>query len=327
MHSVFESLPGIEVPVGGIKSSLARMWESPSMASRRAPEDSARAMQMNYVLHFGFATDAADAVTQFETIKEFSQRYPCRVVVLCPLKPDDPAEEMRAKVYGECFLGKSKGDTRCVEFVVLSYPMSSRRFLENQVSICLSTDLPTYYWVHRFSDSARLADYDFLLNHAKRVVFDTAIVPTDAGSYPWPKPDAIRDLVEARLLPVRQSLGQFLSGFAPEKLVQGLRQVTLYHRERYGSEARVLLEWFRARLVKCGMAADCGAVVQPSVAKGIDDFAVEFRYDDDRYFKWRADLTARHAEFAADLGQGRVELTTAMHLLAPAAALSEATFF
>jgi glucose-6-phosphate dehydrogenase assembly protein OpcA len=327
MPSVFEALPGIEVPVGEIKPSLTRMWESPDAPSRQAQAESARAMQMNYVLHFGFATEADDAVKQFETIKAFSQRYPCRVVVLCPLTAEATASEMRAKVYGECFLGKSKDDTRCVEFVVLSYPMSSRRFLENQVSICLSTDLPTYYWAHRFSDSARLADYNFLLSHAKRVVFDTAIVSADAVSYPWPRPDAIRDLVHARLLPVRQSLGQFLSGFEPAKLVDGLQAVKLYHRERYAPEARVLLEWFQRRLTACGLSEDCASAVRPSAAKGIDDFAVEFLYNDDRYFKWRADLTANHAEFGADLGQGGVDLTTAMHLLEPAAALSEATFF
>lgn len=303
------------------------MWESPELSQGNAPEESSRAMQLNYVLHFGFATTLDDAAVQFETIKEFSQRYPCRAVVLCPLPEDNTATEMRAKIYGECFLGKSKDDARCVEFVVLSYPMATRRFLENQVSICLSTDLPTYYWAHRFSNSARLADYEFLLSHAKRVLFDTAIVPAETMSYPWPKPEAIRDLVGARLLPVRQSLGQFLSGFKPAQLVGDLKKVKLYHRERYAPEARVLLEWFRMRLIKCGMAADCGAVVKPSAAKGIDDFAVEFCYGDDRYFKWRADLTANHAEFAADLGQGRVTLTTAIHLLKPAAALAEATFF
>lgn len=327
MSDIFDALPGFEVPVGEIKPRLARMWESPELASGQTDEDSARAMQMNYVLHFGFATQPADALGQFETIKEFSHRYPCRVVVLCPLPPDDAATEMRAKIYGECFLGKSKDDTRCVEFVVLCYPLATRRFLENQVSICLSTDLPTYYWAHRFSDSARLADYEFLLNHAKRVIFDTSIVSADAVSYPWPKPSAIRDLVAARLLPVRQSLGQFLSGFDPARLVQGLTAVKLYHRERYAPEARVLLGWFHTRLEACGLSKTCAEAVQPSAAKGIDDFAVEFTYHDSRYFKWRADLAANHAEFAADMGQGRVALTTAMHLLAPAAALSEATFF
>jgi len=327
MSSVFERLPGIDVPVGEIKPRLSRMWEDPAAAGGFDPDESTRAMQMNFVLHFGFATDPDDAVRQFETIKAFSQRYPCRVVVLCPLQPDNDAREMQAKIFGECFLGKSKGDTRCVEFVMLSYPMRTRRFLENQVSVCLSTDLPTYYWAHRFSDSARLADYDFLLNHAKRVVFDTAITPPNAATYPWPRPEAIRDLVHARLLPVRQSLGQFLSGFAPDRLVDSLQAVKLYHKDRYEPEARVLAEWFKVRLEKCGMTSACQTLVLKSSAAGIDDFAVQFCYESDRYFKWRADIAANHANFAADLGQGRVELTTAMHLLEPAAALSEAIFF
>ena len=328
MPSVFEALPGIEVRVGEIKTRLAHMWEDPDQVGNGLPEDSARAMQMNFVVHFGFATEPDDAVAQFGTIKVFAQRYPCRVVVLCPLKADNAGTEMRAKVYGECFLGKSKSDTRCVEFVVLSYPMATRCYLENQVSICLSTDLPTYYWAHRFSDSARLADYEFLLSHAKRVMFDTAIVPADAGTYPWPRPEAIRDLVSARLLPVRQSLGQFFSGFSPEQLVDGLQQVKLYHRERYAPEARVLCEWLRVRLENCGASSECGKVIKPSAAAGIDDFAVEFCYEGGmRYFKWRADIALNHAEFSADLGQGRVELTTAIHLLDPAATLSEATFF
>ncbi len=326
MPTVFEALPGIEVPVGEIKPRLAQMWESPA-SEGGLPDDSTRAMQMNFVVHFGFATEPEDAIAQFGIIKAFSQRYPCRVVVLCPLKEDSETREMRAKVYGECFLGKSKDDTRCVEFVMLSYPMSTRCFLENQVSICLSTDLPTHYWAHRFSDSARLADYDFLLNHAKRVVFDSSIIPAGALDYPWPQPDAIRDLVGARLLPVRQSLGQFLSGFSPEKLVEGLMEVRLHHRIQYAQEAKLLSEWLQVRLKECGLSSSCGCVVTPSSAAGIDDFAVEFRYDDERYFKWRADISKNHAEFAADYGQGRVELTTAMHLLYPAAALAEAVFF
>ncbi len=328
MPLVFEKLPGVEVPVGDIKHRLAMLWEDATRGDGPKPSaNEVRAMQMNFVLHFGFATQPDDALAQFETIKHFAQRYPCRVVVLCPLKEDAGVEEMRAKVYGECFLGKSKSDTRCVEFVMLCYPLKLRCFLESQVSICLSTDLPLYYWAHRFSDSSRLADYQFMLQHAKRVIFDTSIVPVDAMDYPWPNPAAIRDMVHARLLPVRQSLGQFLSGFEPAKLVEGLRQVRLYHKSHYGPEARVLLGWLHERLEKCGLNPDCAEVVKPSEAAGIDDFAVEFRYGDQRYFKWRADIAKNHAEFAADMGGGRVELTTSMHLLKPPAALAEAVFF
>lgn len=328
MSAVFEKLPGLEVPVGEIKHSLARMWEDTAKSGGAAPAaDSVRATQMNFVLHFGFATEPDDALEQFETIKRFSQRYPCRVVVLCPLKDDAGATHLRAKVYGECFLGKSKGDTRCVEFVMLSYPLASRCYLESQVSVCLSTDMPLYYWAHRFSDSGRLADYQFLLQNAKRVIFDTAIVPADAMTYPWPRPEVIRDLVHARLLPVRQSLGQFLSGFTPAHLVANLTKIKLYHKSRYGAEARVLLAWLQERLARCGDTTAVVSQIVPSESVGIDDFAVEFCYSDKSYFKWKADIGRNHAAFSADMGAGKAELVTAMHLLEPAAAISEAVFF
>ena len=314
--------------MGEIRKNLARMWAdtAKSGGAAPAPED-ARAMQMNFVLHFGFATQVDDALVQFETIKQFAHRYPSRVVVLCPLSKDNGANQMRAKVYGECFLGKTKGDTRCVEFVMLSYPLSLRCYLESQASTCFSTDLPLYYWAHRFSDSSRLADYRFLLKNAKRVIFDTAIVPADARTYSWPRMDTIRDLVHSRLLPVRQSIGQFLSGFEPAKLVDGLDAVKLYYRAGFEPEARVLMGWIQRRLRKCGLTQHTTDVIKHTESTRIDDFAVEFCYEQNHYFKWRADLGKSHAEFAADYGGGKVELVTPVRLLEPAAALSEAVFF
>ena len=136
------------------------MWEDNAADGRPAPAaDDAKATQVNFVLHLGLNTTPEDAVAQFKVVTSFSSRYPSRIVVLCPRVDDAGASEMRAKIYGECFLGKSKSDKRCVEFVMLSYPRAARKFLENEVSICLSTDLPLYYWAHRFSASGRLADY------------------------------------------------------------------------------------------------------------------------------------------------------------------------
>ena len=106
------------------------------MAGRSSRADDAKATQVNVVLHLGLNTTPDDALVQFATVERFSRRYPSRVVVLCPLYADVPAPEIRAKIYGECFLGKSKSDKRCVEFVMLSYSRSARPFLENQVSIC-----------------------------------------------------------------------------------------------------------------------------------------------------------------------------------------------
>src|SRR5476651_463802 len=138
MSSIFTALPGIEVPVDSISKSLADMWASTAANGGPAPEaDDAKATQVNFVLHLGLNTTPEDAAVQFQTAVRFSQRYPSRVVVLAPLSRDEGGPEIRAKVYGECHLGKSKSDKRCVEFVMLSYPRNAREFLESQVSICL----------------------------------------------------------------------------------------------------------------------------------------------------------------------------------------------
>lgn len=311
-----------------LKKSLAQMWETTAKAGGPAPAaDDVRATQMNFVLHFGFATAPDDAGVQFQTILRFSKRYPSRVVVLCPLPEDSGETDYRAKIYGECFLGKTKGDTRCVEFVMLSYPMGARRHLEDQVSVCLSTDLPLYYWAHRFSATGRLADYQYLLGTSKRVIFDSGIVPADARTHPWPNPEAVRDLVHARLLPVRQSLGQFFSGFEPTRLSEGLVSVQVGHTPDRAPEARVLLKWLRERLVACGAPPDLEGGVMTAGPHVRDGLEVRFAYADGKDFRWFGDFARNHAEFGADLGAGRAKLTTAIRLLAPEAALAEAVFF
>ena len=330
MPEIFNALPGIEVPVGAIAKSLAQMWTDTGADGRPTIEaDDAKATQVNFVLHLGLNATAEDAVRQFDVVVKFSQRYPSRIVVLCPLHADVPAPEMRAKIFGECFLGKSKSDKRCVEFVMLSYSRSARPFLENQVSTCLSTDLPLYYWAHRFSASGRLADYRYLLSRAKRVLIDSAIAPPDALTYPWPNPSATRDLVYCRLLPVRQSIGQFLAAYAPAALVEGLRAVTVSHAEPLAAEARVALAWFKRRLAACGPKADAVTFSTEKLApKEKKSLAVRFDYGSpERFFRWHGDLATGQALFEADLGSGRTTLPAAVSLLKPENALSEAMFF
>jgi hypothetical protein len=330
MSFIFDALPGIEVPVGSIAHSLAEMWTDNAAGGRPAPEaDDAKATQVNVVLHLGLNTTPEDAVRQFEIVLKFSQRYPSRVVVLCPLLTDVPEPQMRAKIFGECFLGKSKSDKRCVEFVLLSYSRSARPYLENQVSISLSTDLPLYYWAHRFSASGRLADYRYLLSRANRVLLDSAIAPPDALTYPWPNPTATRDLVYSRLLPVRQSIGQFLAAYAPATLADGLRTVTVSHGGNIAAEGRVTLGWLRRRLEACGASAaqvEWKTVPFDSEKKG--NFGVAFSYTDKaHFFRWNGDFATGDALFEADLGNGRTRLSAAVSLLSPESALSEAMFF
>lgn len=327
MAGIFEALPGIEAPVDSISRGMDAMWTGAAADGRPAPPtDDAKAIQVNFVLHLGLRTDAADAVRQFETAVRFSRSYPCRVVVLCPRADDGEGPEMRAKVYGECSIGKSKDDTRCCEFVMLSYSQSARTYLENQVSVCLSTDLPLFYWAHRFSESAKLADYRYLLTTAKRVLIDSATAPADAIGYPWPRPEKVRDLAFARLLPIRQTMGQFLSRYSVEVLSRGLRSVRLTHGAEVAAEARVLASWARDRLDRCGAAGE-SVEVGPAADLPARAFALKFAYDDRRFFSWKADLAGARAALDADFGSGRTMMPASVSLLAPEKALSEAMFF
>ncbi len=325
MSEIFKALPGIEVPVSSIKHSLTRMWDDTAAAGGSAPtQDDSKATQVNFVVQLGLHTTVEDALEQFQTAVRFSRRYPCRVVVLCPMPDDSPETDMRAKIYGECHLGKSKGDTRCCEFVLLNYPFHARPFVEDQVSICLSTDLPLYYWPHRFISSARISQFQYLLSRSKRVLLDSAITPDDALTFAWPKPEVVRDLAFARLLPVRQSIGQFLSAYAPDTLVYGLRGVTLFYQPAVAGEARVLAKWLQSRLAECG-AKDV-PVEASERADGVS-FELDFSYTNQQHFHWRGDLAHGSGHFEADFGTGKTELPTAVSLLSPEAALGEAMFF
>ena len=327
MPGIFEALPGIDVPVASISKGLAQMWEGNASQGKPSPSSElAKAIQVNFVLHLGLNTDAEDAVRQFETAVKFSRRYPCRVVVLCPLSADAGKTEIRAKVYGECTLGKTKEDTRCCEFVMLSYPRAARVFLESQVSICLSTDLPLYYWAHRFSESAKLADYRYLLNAAKRVLIDSATAPADSINFAWPKPQNVRDLAYARLLPLRQSIGQFLSRYPSKAIADGMTGIELAYGAEVAAEAKVLLGWVKDRIAACGGPADAGKLAARA-GMAPRAFALTFTYSNGRSFSWTADLADGHSEFDADFGTGRTKMPASVALLPPENALSEAMFF
>lgn len=304
------------------------MWQDTAAKGGPAPaSDDVKATQVNFVLHLGFNTSIEDAVRQFGTAVLFSKRAPCRVVVLCPLPMDDPSTEMRAKVYGECHLGKTKGDTRCCEFVLLSYPFPARKYLESQLSVCLIADLPLYYWVHRFASIHRLNDYQYLLRRSERILIDSAIADPEIFNFAWPRPEVVRDLVNARLLPVRQSIGQLLSGYAPTLLVDGLRTVKLTHDAKLTAEARVLMGWTRERLALCGEAGGVDYNSQPTALGETGALKLDFEYTNGRYFRWHGDLARSHACIETDFGGGPSVMNIAVSLLKRDAALSDAMFF
>ena len=257
------------------------------------------------------------------------RRFDVQAMVLCPTREEEVKEPtIRAKIFGECHPGKTRGDLRCCEFVILNYPTAARVFLENQVSTCLSTDLPLYYWAHNFASSAKLGAYQYLLKKAKRVLIDRSLVPPeDQGEVAWPRPENVRDLVEARLLPVRQTIGQFLSAHAPAALAHGLSDVVVHHGSARRAEASVLAEWSRARLVACGAATSLCAKVQADAAAPADMIDVVFNYANTQSVRFQGDLAKGRAQLCARIAGSVTELSTAISLLSSEAALAEAMFF
>lgn len=329
MPEIYNALPGIEVPVERIAQKLSQMWSDTAAQGGVAPAvDNALATQVNLVLHFGLGAQPTEALEVFRSAVRFSARYPSRIVVLCPLKEDGGTLAIRAKIYGECFPGKTRGDARCCEFVLLSYSMAARRYLENQVSICLAPDLPLYYWAHRFTACSRLADYQYLLQKAKRFIFDRGAAPENAQNFPWPRPDRVRDLACARMLPVRQSLGQFFARYSPGDLVRGLTGVTLAFEPQHEPEGRALLDWFRDRLRACGSElapSSCTTALLPS--GGGTCFELRMEYEDGRHFRWRGNCDTGEARFASTIAGDAVDMPGHISMLDTERTLAEALFF
>ncbi len=325
VESLFSSLPGLEAPVSDLNASFAQLWHGLSEDGKPAPSsDDAKATQVNLVLHLGEKTGVGDGLVQFETAVRFSRRYPSRVVILCPEGGAPDAAEIRAKVYGECTLGKSENDTRCFEFVVLGYAPGARRFLESQVSTCLTTDLPVYYWAHGVGTEALGADFRSLLAHSRRVLVDSGARPAGVTPFAWPDLAAVRDLAYARLLHVRQSIGQFLSRYPMGTLCDELQEVIVAHGSELTAEAAALLGWLQDRIGQCGRNRARFTLEASAEAQLL---AVTFAYATEKHFSWRADLGPGRLIIVADFGTGETVLPGAVSLLAPENALSEAMFF
>ncbi len=327
MNSVFEALPGIEVAVGEMHRALERIWESDVPAGRGAPSEF-RASQLNLVIHFGLPTGPAEAVGVFDLALRFAQAHPCRVIALVPLVDAPPGAPMQAKLYSQCFIGSSRNDMSCTEALVLAYPQETRAYVSDQVSTLIEPDLPLYYWAHHFSACHKIADYQYLLKTARRFVFDSALVPAEALAYPWPRPETVRDLAATRLLPVRQLLGQYLAGIAPERLVEGLERVVVRASQELRCEARALLAWAGDALGRCGGAGVTAERMQePLPGTDAAKLELELGYTDGRSFRWKADLAMGAAGFDGDFGQGRVLHCAPVKLAAPEIALGEALLF
>ena len=328
MSELINALPGIEVPVGEVTNRLATMWDNdPSLS-----QNDFRASQMNVVLHFGLDVTPEEARERFDALIRFAQRYPSRIIVLCPTRVDlDGA--MESKLFSQCYIGESHREMCCCEALLLRYKSENFGYLSNQVSIWLEGDLPTYHW---FSGVpiARIEKYfGNLLQGVRRCVYDSSIESQDMSSVAWPDPSRVFDLAKARLLPARQAIGQFLSGYSIDQICEGLQAVRVKHSSSMSGEGRGLLEWVQSCLAECDECDACPALQAEFSVCECDEstkdcaLVLEFVYDDERFLRCRKFKDGSMGEIEAYLGQGQEKITARVKPLSAEQALAEALFF
>lgn len=328
MSPLFQKLPGIPLPVKEVTEQLAHMWDAEAAPGHEAPSEF-RASQMNLVLHYGLSTTPEEAQERFETSIAFARRYPCRIIVLCPAETEDPEALLQGKLFSQCYVGEAASEMTCCEVLMLGYPVGQSGFLENQISVWLEPDLPVYHWLHRVPRERVESVYRPFLESMTRVMYDRQV---DGAAYDGlcVADCSIRDLAYARTLPMRQVLGQFLSGTAPVVLVEGLREVAITHGEKYAGEALGLLAWFREALDACADVAgkDLGAVEFETqlTSSNHDVLRVTWSYEGTKRLHWER-MDDGHAHLEADFGHGATTLHQNLRALSPREALAEALFF
>ncbi len=327
--SLLEALPGIPTPVSDVTRALAQLWQGD--AGAHAPSEF-RASQMNLILHFGLKTEKEEAIKTFTSALHFSQRYPCRIIVLCPTSELPNSEAvLEGKLYSQCFIGEGKGEMCCCEALMLGYRTNASRFLEDQVSIWLESDLPTYHWFHRVPAERIAEQYLSFTKNCRRVVYDSGVDGYGLQSLAWPRPESLRDLAWARTLPIRQSLGQYLSSLAPELLIDGLQEITITYQAGQKGEAENLLCWFFGCLRRC--RKDWSQVQPFRWSTHQDDspqalrLLVQWKYDRDKHFAFRLENAEGEASISANwLGEEQRQ-PLQIKFLKPEEALAESLFF
>ena len=328
MPDLIDVLPGIDLPVGEVTHRLERMWESDATGSPSA----FRASQMNVVLHFGREVSAEQATERFETLLKFAQRYPSRIIVLCPTRSITDGS-MRAKLFSQCYIGDSHREMCCCEALLLGYRPDNCGFLANQVSIWLEPDLPSYHWFCGVP-GARIQEYfDNLLTGVRRSIYDSSYEPEDLSRLDWPNPDQVADLAAARLLPVRQAIGQYLSGYTMRTLCENLVSITVHCGESMSGEGVRLMDWMKDCLGEHKAGENSSALKAACTVEECraDDagcaLSLELGYTDGRSFKWRKLSEGMIGEIEDSLGKSTERITTRIKALNPDQAIAEALLF
>ncbi len=334
MNILMDSLPGKQLPVSDVMEALRKLWDNDGVKSTAGATEF-RASQMNVILHCGIDTHPDELRHRFNTVLEMGHRYPCRLIVLCPNLNGTDGDELQSKIFSQCYVGERGRQHICLEAIILSYLPAEREFLEDQVSVWLDNDLPTYHWLHKVPVDRVKAYGKNFLQRCKRIIYDSSIEPegyaeavrqvTNSG----PVSSRWRDLAQSRSLPFRQSIGQYLSAFEPIHLVEGLQKITIRYQKDLKGEADCLFQWTQGRLLDC--THDQGLDVEFELVEVNEEdetsLAMEWTYSNAHRFQWWVNLQTGLSIIESDYGQGLIAYPLTIKMLSPAESLGEAFFF
>lgn len=331
MASVFSVIPGIELPVSEVVDTMAKLWEADEPKRGHAAPSEFRASQMNLILHLGYGTTNEEAKQLFKTANEFAHAYPSRIIILCPTPAEDANTLLTGKLYSGCYIGSSRRDMRCFEILTLGYDVNAPKYLENQVSVWLESDLPTYYWTHRLPPDRINTIYKSFISFCKQKVYDSSIEGREFRSK-LDEPNAFRNLSYARLLPMRQSIGQGLSGFEPSLLTDKLENAALICSPDFFLEGGALSHWIFNCLKACAEVSGIKLPfdlldVETSETEGGSDFDLQFNYSDGKTLRFQADIATGTASLVGNMGRADFNYSLRAGLLSPENTLAEAIFF
>lgn len=320
MTETLDVLPGIDLPVGAVSAELSKMWEG----QHGEALSEFRASQMNLVLHLGRGVSPEDARERFEVAVRFAQRYPSRIIVLCPFI--ESVGGMRAKLFSQCYIGDSHREMCCCEALLLGYTSEDNGFLFNQVSIWLESDLPTYHWFSQVRKERVVKYFDNLLKRVHRIVFDSNVEPEAIRSLDWPVPSKVVDLAKARLLPLRQAIGQYLSSYPMAILTDQLESIRVcYSKERKG-EAYYFIDWLKTCLGT--EAEECvGSELSQFDADSESVFSFSVQYRDERFIQWVQRKHASISQLRHNLTGVETVVPMQIAPLLPEQELAEAFYF
>lgn len=320
------------MPVEKVTGMLTAMWDAQSENGGGGPSDF-RASQMNLVLHFGLKTTEAEANARFDQAIRFAQRYPCRIVVLCPEESENRDVLLEGKLFSQCYIGAHLRDVCCCEALILGYRTEESDFLDNQVSLWLEPDLPVYHWFNRVPAERIEHCYLNFLKQCTRVLYDRSIEGSHYDSIDWPDPHKVRDLAQARTLPIRQHIGNFLSVFDPGELVKDLESVTFTCLPEFSGETEFLLNWHHKALTRCAEMAGEQDITRLSLKKEVSPEApnalrIDWSFSpEDKELWWEYDASNKTGHAVANLNMPRHDHHFHIEPLGESIVLAEALFF